>query len=156
MARFAQLLLNGNFASAFTRYMDHYPGQESHARIVVPIRLENMRHPVLAVVDTGSPWCVLDPEIARQVGVSGQAEYISKEPIEIRGYKFQGKLVRMGISLEVEEGKNLEIDATVFVPTLLAGEQWRHPNFIGLTGFLERIRFAIDPEENVFYFGPVE
>ncbi len=156
MARFAQLLLTGDFASAFTHYADHYAGEEEHARMVVPIRLKNVRHPVMAIVDTGSPWCVLDPEIVRLVGVSGQDEYVSKEPVKIRGYKFQGKLFRMGISLQIEEGESFEVDATVFVPTLLAGEQWRHPNFLGLTGFLERVRFAIDPEESVFYFGPVE
>jgi len=51
------------------------------------------------------------------------------------------------------QGQDLEIEATVFVPTLPPGETWRHPNFIGLSGFLERIRFAVDPEENAFYFG---
>jgi len=62
----------------------------------------------------------------------------------------------MGIGLEIEAGENFEVSATVFVPTLPAGEQWRYPNFLGLTGFLERIRFAIDPEESVFYFSSVE
>lgn len=156
MARFAQLLLTGDFASAITRYTDHYAGEEEYARIVVPIRPENVHYPVLAVVDTGSPWCILDPEITKQVHVSGQSEYVSEGSLRIRGDKFRGKLFRMGISLQIEEGESFEVDATVFVPTLLAGEQWRHPNFLGLTGFLERVRFAIDPEESVFYFGPVE
>lgn len=155
MARFAQLLLRGGFASAITRYIDRYPGQEQHARMVVPIKLQNMRHPVLAIVDTGSPWCVLDPEIARQAGVSGQTEYISKRPINIRGDEYKGKLFRTRIGLQIEEGEGFEVEATVFVPTLHAGEQWHLPNFLGLTGFLERVRFAIDPEESAFYFGPV-
>lgn len=50
-------------------------------------------------------------------------------------------------------GLDLEVDATAFVPTLPSGERWPDPNFLGLSGFLERIRFAIDPAENAFYFG---
>ena len=59
----------------------------------------------------------------------------------------------MRIGLEAERGESLDIEATVFVPILPPGETWLHPNFIGLDGFLNRIRFAIDPEENAFYFG---
>jgi hypothetical protein len=47
-------------------------------------------------------------------------------------------------------GRSLEIEATIFVPQLRTGESWPHPNFIGLDGFLNRIRIAIDPDENTF------
>jgi hypothetical protein len=156
MARFAQLLLEGEFASAFTSYLECYPGQVEHTRIVVPIRLEEVPYPLMAVVDTGAPWCVLDPNVARQVGIPGRDRYTPEEPLRVRGIQYSGRLVRMGIGLPVEDGKGIEVDATVFVPSLPSGERWPHPNFLGLTGFLERIRFAIDPEENVFYFGQLE
>jgi hypothetical protein len=62
----------------------------------------------------------------------------------------------MSIGLRNErEGDDLEIPATVFVPTIPPGETWLHPNFLGLTGLLDRIRFAVDPAENTFYFGPL-
>jgi len=38
-------------------------------------------------------------------------------------------------------------------PILKSGQAWSYPNFLGLDGFLSRIRFAVDPTENVFYFG---
>ena len=154
MARFTQLLLSGGFASAMTRYTDHYPGDEKLARIVVPLRLQNVRYQVLAVVDTGTPWCILDPEIAERVHVSQRAEFLFEDTLRIRGDKFHGKLFRMGMSLQIEQGQGFEVDATVFVPILLAGQLWPYPNFLGLDGFLERIRFAVDPEERAFYFGP--
>lgn len=31
--------------------------------------------------------------------------------------------------------------------------EWRRGNFLGYEGFLNRIRFAIDPSDNSFYFG---
>lgn len=61
----------------------------------------------------------------------------------------------MAIGLEAEKGESLTVDATVFVPKL-EDQEWRHPNFIGLSGFLERIRFAIDPDNNYFYFGALD
>ncbi|GAB4431459.1 MAG: hypothetical protein Fur0044_29050 [Anaerolineae bacterium] len=59
----------------------------------------------------------------------------------------------MSLSLQAETGDGVEVEATVFVPTLAPNDTWPHPNFIGLDGFLTRIRFAIDPTENTFYFG---
>ena len=47
-----------------------------------------------------------------------------------------------------------EIEATFFIPKLAPGEVWPWPNFLGLEGFLSRLRFAVDAAENVFYFGP--
>lgn len=63
-----------------------------------------------------------------------------------------GSLVRLNISLEAEQGQDLTVEATTFIPNLK--EQWGNfPSFLGLSGFLERIRFAIDPLTDTFYFG---
>ncbi|HAX76687.1 MAG TPA: hypothetical protein DCY88_12800 [Cyanobacteria bacterium UBA11372] len=46
----------------------------------------------------------------------------------------------------------VDVQATVFVPD--REELWGNfPYFIGLGGFLERIRFAFDPASDTFYFG---
>jgi len=56
------------------------------------------------------------------------------------------------MKLLADVGEDLELQATVFVPDV--EEFWGNfPAFIGLTGFLERIRFAVDPLNNTFYFG---
>ena len=61
-----------------------------------------------------------------------------------------GSLERFPITLPAEEGDALEIDATLFVC-----EDWHRGNFLGYNGFLERIRFALDPKLAKFYFGPL-
>ena len=48
------------------------------------------------------------------------------------------------------------VDATVFVPDLKPDQAWGDlPSFIGLSGCLERMRFAVDPATEMFYFGPL-
>jgi hypothetical protein len=70
----------------------------------------------------------------------------------VRGKKLEGSLIRLNITLVAELGENLTVDATTFVPDSEA--VWDNfPCFIGLSGFLERIRFAIDPNTDTFYFG---
>lgn len=71
----------------------------------------------------------------------------------IRGTAYQGRLVTVRVSLQAAVGDSADVDATAFVPELSPGEIWSLPNFIGMEGFLNRIRFAVDPEENAFYFG---
>jgi hypothetical protein len=36
---------------------------------------------------------------------------------------------------------------------VLVSAEWLAPTFLGYMGLLERIRFAIDPQANQFYFG---
>lgn len=158
MARFTEPLFSSQFATGVTYYRDDYPGEEGRSLIVLAVIVEK-NLTIEAVVDTGAPWCVLDPQIAEQVGVSAETTYASsadRVSIGIRGYTLYGALHRMRIGFYNEqEGNDLEVEATVFVPDLHAGAEWDLPNFIGLNGFLERIRFAVDPAENAFYFAPV-
>ena len=64
--------------------------------------------------------------------------------------RFAGTLYRGLITLTVDEGEPLEVDAMVFLTP-----DWRGPNFLGYEGLLQRIRFAVDPESNLFYFGRI-
>ncbi len=155
MPRFAQLLIDTNsFASGAAHYADQYPGDERNARLVLAVTIAN-RATVQAVVDTGTPWCILDPEIVERL----EDAVLFTENLRdlmIRGERYDGRLGRVEITLQADCcGVSIAVEATVFVPTLRLGEVWCHPNFIGLQGFLARIRYAVDPEENVFYFGPV-
>jgi hypothetical protein len=153
MARFAELLIDSQFANGVTTYADSYPGDEANSRIVLTISIER-RLTTEAIVDTGAPWCILDPELVEQLGISPDATYESTEKLRIRGISYEGRLHRLQIGLWSEEaGSDLEVDATVFVPRMPPQQEWPHPNFLGLNGFLERIRFAVNPEENAFYFG---
>ena len=63
---------------------------------------------------------------------------------------FRGRLHRGPITLIAETGEPLAVPATVFVTP-----DWPGPNFLGYQGLLQRIRFAVDPASNRFYFGPI-
>jgi hypothetical protein len=68
-----------------------------------------------------------------------------------------GHLHRMPISLLAEQGQgtDLQVDSTVMVTP-----EWTGPTVLGFRGFLERLRFALDPGmqqgSEIIYFGPVE
>jgi hypothetical protein len=153
MTQYSAELFATGFVSGVLTYQDAYPSQESAARIVVSIIVDN-QIPIKAIVDTGAPWCVLDPEVAEFI-ISEETIYQPKDRLLLRGILYEGQLYRINYQLIAEIGESVDIEATVFVPQLRAGESWPHPNFIGLDGFLNRLRIAIDPAENALYFGPV-
>mgnify|MGYP001127612634 CR=1 FL=1 len=151
MTRFDDLLIGGHFATDVTTYDDFYPGDEDNARIVTTVSIAGSVT-TQAIVDTGAPWCILHPELAESVGIRAHSGYEPSRKLFVRGISCAGRLHRVLIGLRGEKlGNDLEVEATVFVPD---GE-WPHPNFLGLSGLLDRIRFAIDPAENAFYFGPL-
>ncbi|MCI0694015.1 hypothetical protein L0337_18660 [candidate division KSB1 bacterium] len=155
MAKFDSLLFKNNFVIGSLSYSDRYPGHEQHARIVVFVATEhNPESKIPMIVDTGAPWCILVPDLADDWGLEPVAIYEPKMKINIRGYDFDGRLARGNIILQATSGDNLRVQATFFIPELMPDEPWNFPNFLGLDGFLNRIRFAVDPSENAFYFGP--
>jgi hypothetical protein len=144
MADFRNLLIDGGFATGMAFYEDRYPGTDSSARIVLKLIVETALA-ADAIVDTGAPWCILSPEIVSQAGVEVDTAEESVRRLLVRGTMYRGKLLRMTIANQATQGSSLGVDATVFVPLLEADTVWPHPNFVGLDGFLNRIRFAIDP-----------
>ena len=90
---------------------------------------------------------MLEPELADVLGLFNGGGY--NVVLETRFGRVRGKLVRTQMTLLADEGTSLTIDATVFV-----SRAWpRGKNFIGYSGFLERVRFAVDPATNDIYFG---
>jgi hypothetical protein len=152
MARFDTLLTDGGFAIGSTDYDEHYPNDRYNTRIVVTVVASGYAIPM--IVDTGAPWCVLDPELAELWGITPVAIYPASTTLHVRGMAYHGDLVRAAVTLQAIRGADLELEATFFIPRLAPGEVWPWPNFLGLEGFLSRIRFAVDAAENVFYFGP--
>ena len=71
--------------------------------------------------------------------------------------RISGSLYRINISLLAEEnhGYDLTVESSIFV-----SKDWDGPIVLGYRGFLERIRFALDPGvipgEQRFYFGLAE
>jgi hypothetical protein len=121
---------------------------ENHHRLLVSIRcrIGDLSPPVWALLDTGAEWCVLRPDIATALGYDFTPDPVVP-PLETRFGKLYGRLERIPIIFEAEEGEDLEVPATWFI-----SEDWPGSVVIGWKGCLERMRFALDPSEDGFYF----
>lgn len=119
-------------------------------RILVGVRIGPIH--TTAIVDTAAPYPICTPDIASLIP-SSTVERIEPFTLFTQFGDFKGALYRMPITFPANEGDDLEVDATVFIPDPSAGWSNR-PSYIGLTGCLERMRFALDPTANLIYFGP--
>lgn len=141
------LMLGGEvFACGRCRYLDHSPNRrEPTAKIFVEILLEG-GYLILAQLDTGSPYSVLDREVAE----AAQLFQMAGDEVQIRNKDgvFRGYLVKVPAKLVAETGESLDLEGTFFV-----SENWSAGNFIGYSGFLDSIRSALDPSTDHFYFG---
>jgi hypothetical protein len=141
------LLLDGKpFAVGRTRFFDSLNGPEPTAKIYIRLLPGEIEIPVLAQIDTGAAWSVLERDIAEAMNLFEQTGHVVT--LSTRRGTVAGRLVRAPIALLADEGISLRIDATLFV-----SPDWAHGNYIGYCGLLERIRFAVDPQTNAFYFG---
>lgn len=143
------LKLNGqDFTTGRATFLDRLPTDaEPTAKIYIKLRPSELEITILAQLDTGSPWSVLEPEIARAAGLLDETGEPKK--LSARGHTFDGHLVRVPVLILADEGDSLEVSATVFV-----SKDWPAGNFVGYSGLLESIRVALDPHANHFYFGP--
>jgi hypothetical protein len=107
-----------------------------------------------AIVDTGAPYLICSPSLAERLrlDVGDALDYFE---ILIRGSLVKGGLHRVELTFLAYEGNGLSIEATAFVPDLTQNFGAAHPSFIGYLGCLERVRLAIDPSKETFYFGPL-
>jgi hypothetical protein len=141
-------MLGDRFARGRSKFTDHRPEVfEPTAKIYVKVRLADRPEVQLAQLDTGAAWSVLSTDLAKAVGVvEGDGERIT---LSSRFGAHQGYLVRLAITFLAEEGEALETDGTFFVSS-----DWPSPvTFLGYSGLLDSIRFALDPQANHFYFG---
>jgi hypothetical protein len=139
----------GTFATGVCEYADTQPGvDEPLSRIYVPFQPEGDAIWHLALVDTGGHFFVPSPNVLESIrdhlSDSFDVTYLMTAQGRLRGY-----VHRHRITLIASAGEDLEVDVTVF-----ASAEWAGPSIFGYTGVLERIRFAVDPETNRFYFGP--
>mgnify|MGYP000445097515 CR=1 FL=1 len=141
-----------NFATGASRYLYEPATQgENTNRILVRVDFEGIL--TEAVLDTGAPYVVCTPWLARALGFVPSAA-LERTRILIRGHWTSGEIHRVTLTFPGERGEKLILDATAFVPDAASDpEEQPFPSFIGLAGCLERMRFAIDPLDDMFYFG---
>lgn len=148
------LLMRGQspFTTGVAGYADFDPEDPSpnqEPRIWVRVVAGSSTNPVLAVVDTAAPWCIFRPAVAnlfaRNLEPIPGGTVLSTRFGRVRGILFRGL-----ITLLANGGEPLDVDSTIFI-----SPDWQGPNFLGYQGLLQRIRFAIDPETSLFYFGQI-
>lgn len=130
--------------STFLDRADSSP--EPTAKIWVRIAPDSLGGEILAQLDTGAAWSILEREVAESLSLlNGQGPHAK---LHTRYGPIDGRLERTRIDIIAEQGDSLSIDATVFI-----SPQWPGGSFLGFGGLLERVRFAIDPTDNSFHFG---
>lgn len=140
------LALDGKpFASGRAQYFDQAPSApEPTAKVFVRVDLTGRE--LLAQVDTGAAFSMLETGIAETLDLlDGSGE---RTVVDTRFGRVTGRLERVSVTLIADEGVSLEVEATFFV-----SREWQGKTFLGYTGLLDRIRIALDPHANAFYFG---
>lgn len=147
------LSLDGkSFTTGRARFRDEAPGkQELTAKIFVKIEFPTLEGnwSALAQVDSGAAYSILDIELAEALGVLDGDGASTK--VDTRLGKISGRLERVPLVLVADEGVSLDMEAT-----FLVSRDWSGRTFLGYTGFLDKLRIALDPPVNNFYFGEPE
>lgn len=124
--------------------------------IAVKCRVGSLEETDLALLDTGAEWSVIGGETAKILEDELDLPTVSFT-MSTRLGRISGSLYRINITLIAE--KNLDSDLTV-ESSVFVSKEWEGPIVLGYRGFLERIRFALDPGvvpgEQMFYFGLAE
>ncbi len=122
----------------------------------VRCRLGSLENEDTALLDTGAEWSVIDDETAQLLS-DDLGEALEPLVISTRLGKAEGNIHRLTITLlaDGDLGHDVKIDASVAIL-----RNWKGPIVLGYRGFLERLRFALDPgnrpNEQFVHFGPVE
>jgi hypothetical protein len=136
-----------HFTSGRSKFADRVPGSsELTAKVYVKVQFGEAE-PILAQLDTGAAWSILDRESIQLLGSS--LERLGSMRISTRFGTLRGYLAQAPITFPADDGQALTVTATFFV-----SEDWPLPlSFLGYSGLLDSIRFALDPQANHFYFG---
>jgi hypothetical protein len=137
------------FAQGRSSFLDHHKEHpETTAKIFVRLLVGDLDTAVIAQLDTGAAWSVLDPRVASVLGLLDAEGFPAI--IDTRFGRMAGRLVTVPIRFLADEGTSFDTDGTFFIsPDWPPGR-----TFLGYSGLLDSIRFALDPQLNHFYFGP--
>ncbi|MDH4187342.1 MAG: hypothetical protein OEV08_10110 [Nitrospira sp.] len=138
------------FTTGLCRYQDDLSGQSSNnSKLFIEVKVGDLDFAVWAMVDTGAPYCIFEPEIPNELGYLFQPN--NPTTLSTRFGPIIGTLHRIDLTLLANSGQSLVVSSTCLVPQALPSE-WKG-NFIGYVGCLQRFRFAVDPSNNTFHFG---
>jgi hypothetical protein len=118
--------------------------------IIVPVRIEEMN--TEAVVDTGGLYLICNPEL-RDLVNPDPANSLGTGQVKVQGVTISGTIHRLSLTLQAITGESLSLEVTALMPDPQSPLLWDLPAYMGMFGCLERMRFAVDPNTDIFYFG---
>ncbi|MEO5729649.1 MAG: hypothetical protein ABI134_13625 [Byssovorax sp.] len=105
----------------------------------------------VALLDTGAHWSIVGGEMA-QLLEDEAGESIEIAAMATRLGIIRGRLHRLIVTLAADEGDDLDVPTT-----LLLAPSWSGPPVLGYRGFLDRVRFGLDPgngpDDQWMFFG---
>src|SRR5262245_39803905 len=104
------LVLNGeSFTCGQSKFFDQHPRfVEPTAKIFVNIEIPGLTRRFLAQIDTGAAYSVLEAQIAEELGLFRQKGHTAR--ISTRIGTFNGRLVRIPLTLVADEGTSLDVE----------------------------------------------
>jgi hypothetical protein len=138
-------MLPQDFVSGYQWYTDALPQLiETIPRIVVTALVDGVE--ILALLDTGANYCIVEWKIGQQLMSAGS--YSVPQERALGGNVHLGHFFPAVVEFLADEGVPISIATSVWT-----AETFQGPNLVGYGGLLEKMRFALDPAENRFYFG---
>jgi len=135
------------FTSGRSGFLDQHPKfSEPSAKIFVQVKFASLEGTWIAQVDTGAAYSILELDVAAALGFLELKGLWTR--LSTRLGVLDGQLIDLPVTLVADEGESLTLNAMFFV-----SPEWRGGTFLGYTGFLDRLRIALDSPANLFYFG---
>lgn len=144
------------WSSGCAQYDVERDGTVSKMIVSARCRLGRQRTSEWALLDTGAHWSVISGEIAASLGDDFHCVSDERVAMSTRLGVFHGRFHRLDVTLEADEGEDLQVEASVLVLP-----EWPGPSVVlGYRGFLERVRFGLDPGVGVhdqwMFFGAAD
>lgn len=125
--------------------------REETPRITLDVLIGNLR--TSAFVDTGGVYLICSPQIAAALNLD-PVDGMPVPALLFRGMPMRGVLHRVPLTILASQGDTITFEATAFVPD--SSTEWSNfPCVLGIYLCLERLRFAVDPQAEIFFFGPL-
>jgi hypothetical protein len=144
-------LAGQSFTTGVLTYFDDDPdGQRPNASIYIPINIPVGAGSVTVLVflDTGAPYFIVGPDVIEALKLKPAGAPATIE-LRTRLGLIKGFLDSVDLVIPAEEGDSLRIGVTVF-----ASKEWNAGAFLGYSGCMSNMNFAVQPQNNRFFFGP--
>ncbi|MBN2366249.1 MAG: hypothetical protein JXL67_08770 [Calditrichaeota bacterium] len=130
------------------QFYSDYPYGSFNLLVAIQFSLGKSFPKVPGLLDTASRWVVFSREFLESMGIPFIEQNSTVEKMHTRFGLIEGFIDRLSLEIVADKGNSISIDSTCFI-----SQDWPGPPVIGWKGCLERIRFALDPSVDRFYFG---